>query len=80
MVALTAPVTTLVDELPNNVAPAWSPDGQQIVFLSNRSADNSAGAWRLWVMKADGNNQQPLPINVTINYTYGNEQLVSWGQ
>jgi len=79
IVALTMPVTTLVDELPNNVAPAWSPNGQQIVFLSNRSENNSAGAWRLWVMNADGSNQQPLPINVTINYTYGNEQLVSWG-
>lgn len=80
MIALTAPVTTLVDELPNNMAPAWSPGGQYIVFLSNRGADNSAGAWRLWVMNADGSNQHPLPIDVTINYTYGNEQLVSWGR
>lgn len=80
LVALTAPVTTLVAELPNNVAPAWSPDGQRIVFLSNRGADNSAGAWRLWVMNADGSNEQPLPIDVAINYTYGNEQLVSWGR
>jgi len=79
MVALTMPVTTLVDELPNNVAPAWSPDGQHVVFLSNRGEDNSAGAWRLWVMDADGSNQHPLPITITINYTYGNEQLVSWG-
>lgn len=80
LVALTAPVTTLVDELPNNMAPAWSPDGQHIVFLSNRGADNSAGAWKLWVMNADGSNQHPLPIDVPINYTYGNEQLVSWGR
>lgn len=80
IVALTAPVTTLVDELPNNMAPAWSPDGQHIVFLSNRGDNNSAGAWRIWVMDADGSNQQPLPINVTINYTYGNEQAVSWGR
>lgn len=79
MVALTRPVTTLVDELPNNVAPAWSPNGQYIVFLSNRGDDNSAGDWKLWVMNADGSNQHPLPIDVAINYTYGNEQLVSWG-
>jgi len=84
MVALTKPVTTLVDELPNNVAPAWSPDGQHIVFLSNRAQgapdNNSAGDWKLWVMNADGSNQHPLPIDVAINYTYGNEQLVSWGR
>ncbi len=79
IVALTQPVTTLVDELPSNVAPAWSPDGQHIVFLSNRGANYSAGAWRLWVMDADGRNQQPLPIEVTLTYNFGNEQVVSWG-
>ncbi len=79
IVALTQPVTTLVDELPSNVAPAWSPDGQHIVFLSNRGANYSAGAWQLWVMNADGSNQQPLPITVPLTYNFGNEQVVSWG-
>lgn len=79
MTALTRPVTTLVDELPSNVAPAYSPDGQHIVFVSNRGADNSAGAWRLWVMDADGSNQRQLPIGVEIDYTFGLEQVVSWG-
>ena len=79
MAALTRPVTTLVDELPSNVAPAYSPDGQHIVFLSNRGDDNSAGAWRLWVMAADGSNQQSLPIDIPITYTFGLEQVVSWG-
>jgi dipeptidyl aminopeptidase/acylaminoacyl peptidase len=79
MAALTRPVTTLVDELPSNVAPAWSPDGQHIVYLSNRSKDHSAGPWRLWVMNADGSHQHPLPVDLAIEYTYGNEQAVSWG-
>ena len=77
--ALTRPVTTLVDELPSNVAPAFSPDGQQIVYLSNRRDDNGAGPWRLWVMNADGSNQRPLPIDIEITYGFGGEQVVSWG-
>ncbi|HHY54936.1 MAG TPA: SH3 domain-containing protein [Chloroflexi bacterium] len=79
VVALTRPVTTLVDQLPSNVAPAFSPDGKQIVYLSNRRDDNEAGPWRLWVMNADGSNQRPLPIDIEINYGFGGEQVVSWG-
>ncbi len=78
-VALTRPVTTLVDQLPSNVAPAYSPDGSQIVFLSNRQDDNEAGAWRLWVMDADGSNQRPLPLEMEIDYAFGGEQVASWG-
>ncbi|MBK8049552.1 MAG: PD40 domain-containing protein [Anaerolineales bacterium] len=65
---ITQPVTTLVDVLPSNVAPAYSPDGNYIVYLSNRGDDNSAGAWRLWVMAADGSNPHPLAIDVPIEY------------
>lgn len=79
-VALTRPATTLVDELPSNVSPAWSPDGQTIVFLSNRTEGGSAGPWRLWVMDADGANQRPLPIDIAFSYTFGDEQMVSWAQ
>ena len=79
VVALTHPETTLVNQLPSNVAPAWSPDGQHIVFLSNRQDNHEAGAWRIWVMNADGSNQHPLPVNVQLDYSYTNEQAVSWG-
>jgi uncharacterized protein YraI len=79
VVALTRPVTTLVDQLPSNVAPVFSPDGQQIAFLSNRRDDNDAGPWRLWVMNADGSNQRPLPLEMEIDYGFGGEQVVSWG-
>ncbi|MBW7882106.1 MAG: SH3 domain-containing protein [Caldilineaceae bacterium] len=77
--ALTQPKTTLVDQLPSNVAPAYAPDGEHIVFLSNRDKDGSAGDWRLWVMDADGSNQRALPIEVPLDYTFGAEQVVSWG-
>ncbi len=79
MHGLTAPATALVDQMPSNVAPAYSPDGAHIVFLSNRDERNGAGAWRIWVMDADGSNQRPLPIDLPIDYSYGLEQMVSWG-
>ncbi|MEZ4681223.1 MAG: SH3 domain-containing protein [Caldilineaceae bacterium] len=78
LVALTRPVTALVDELPSNVSPAWSPDGQQIIYLSNRNSIESAGAWHFWVMNADGSDQRMLPIDVVLEYTFSSEQMVSW--
>ena len=79
LVALTRPVTALVDELPSNVSPAWSPDGQHTVYVSNRNSIESAGAWHLWVMNADGNDQRMLPIDVVLDYSFSSEQMVSWG-
>lgn len=77
--ALTRPVTVLVDELPSNVAPAWSPDGQHIVFLSNRTPEHSTGPWGVWVMDADGGNQRRLPIDLPFEYTFVEEQMIDWG-
>jgi Tol biopolymer transport system component len=63
----------------SNAAPAFSPDGGQIVFISNRSDGKEPGDWRLWVMDADGGNQRPLPIDVALVYGFAGEQVVSWG-
>lgn len=79
LVYLTRPVTTLVDQLPSNVAPAFSYDGRHIVYLSNRNERNDAGPWQLWVMDADGSNQRPLPIDVEISYGFSGEQVADWG-
>ncbi len=79
LVALTRPQTTLVDELPSNVAPAWSWDGQRIVYLSSRTADEEHGPWRLWVMDPDGGNKRPLDVGIVIDYSFAAEQVVSWG-
>lgn len=78
LVALTQPVTALVDELPSNVSPTWSPDGQQIIYVSNRNSIESAGAWHFWVMNADGSDQRMLPIDIILDYTFSSEQMVSW--
>jgi hypothetical protein len=30
-------------------------------------------------MDADGGNQRPLPVEITIEYGFAQEQIVSWG-
>jgi uncharacterized protein YraI len=62
----------------NNVAPAWSSDGSQIAFLTDR-----AGRWELWVMNPDGSNQHPLfsnEVNDLLNFEYNfvDERVISW--
>jgi dipeptidyl aminopeptidase/acylaminoacyl peptidase len=62
----------------NNVAPAWSPDGSQIAFLTDRT-----GRWEIWVMGADGSNQRPMfsdEVNdrLDITYDFVDERVLSW--
>jgi Tol biopolymer transport system component len=80
LTALTHPTFTLVEKLPSNVAPAWSPDGQHIVYLSNRQPNQSAGDWGVWVMDADGSNQHRLDIDLPFIYTFVAEQMLDWGR
>lgn len=62
----------------HNVAPAWSPDGKSLLFLSNRD-----GTWRLYRMSADGSGQAPfLPAalkDIRFSYDFAAERVVSWG-
>jgi Tol biopolymer transport system component len=39
--------------------PAWTPDGQQIVFRTTRN-----GLWQIFVMNANGSNQHLIIDNV----------------
>jgi TolB protein len=62
----------------NNAAPAWSPDGSQIAFLTDRT-----GRWEIWLMNADGSNQCPLlPAEIMagleIQYNSVDERVISW--
>ena len=72
---LTRPASALLESLPHNVAPAYSPDGQSIAFLSNREGD-----WAVYVMDGDGSNQRRLDVGVAVEYRFQNEQAVSWGK
>lgn len=63
----------------NNVAPAWSPDGTQIAFLTDRT-----GKWQIWVMNADGSNPHAMfsdTVNAQLNihYDFVDERVLSWG-
>lgn len=78
---LTKPPSAL-RRAPNNVAPAWSPDGKTILFLTDR--DGGPGVWTLYRMNADGSGQAPfLPQalkGITIRYDWVAERVVSWSK
>jgi Tol biopolymer transport system component len=62
----------------NNAAPAWSPDGSQIAFLTDRD-----GQWEIWVMNADGTDQHSLlpgevQAQLSLQYNGMEERVLSW--
>lgn len=62
----------------NNAAPAWSPDGNQIAFITDRT-----GPWEFWIMNADGSNQRPMFPNgaltgLNLKYAGVDERMLSW--
>jgi Tol biopolymer transport system component len=52
--------TRLTINTRNNDAPSWSPDGQQIIFVSNRDRQS----FRLYTMNADGTNVRLITKDV----------------
>ncbi|MCB9104737.1 MAG: PD40 domain-containing protein [Anaerolineales bacterium] len=73
-------VSVQPDDAPqwNNVSPAWSPDGTQIAFLTDRT-----GRWEIWLMNADGSNPRPMfseAMNAQFTFTYNfvDERMLSW--
>ena len=43
--------------------PSWSPDGERIVFTSGKNRKILGGNWQIYIMDADGLNQQRLTEN-----------------
>ncbi|MFZ1240543.1 MAG: hypothetical protein WAV66_14555, partial [Anaerolineae bacterium] len=58
-------------------APAWSPDGRQVIFLSDRS-----GSWQVTMMEADGSNPRLfLPAvfgQINFRYDFAAERMFDW--
>ena len=62
----------------NNASPAWSPDGSRLAFVTDRT-----GRWEIWVMNADGSNQQSMfPAGtldgIPLQYNGMDERMLSW--
>lgn len=54
---------SILNESSNSGLPGWSPDGQKIVFFSNRGGNED-----LWVMDRDGNNLHQLTDDTYRDY------------
>ncbi|MBI5652160.1 MAG: PD40 domain-containing protein [Chloroflexi bacterium] len=63
----------------HNVAPVWSPDGKQILFMSDRN-----GKWEFFVMNADGSNTRQVLKNITdsiqLRFDFENERMMDWSK
>ena len=78
--AVTSPdpiLSILFDKVVHNVAPIWSSDSQQILFLSDRN-----GKWEFFVSDPSGANIRQVLKNVTdlvtVKFTYENERMMDW--
>ena len=60
-------VTRLTDSPAVDASPSWSPDGQHIVFMSNRD-----GTWDLYLVNSDGSGLERLTRNPA------NDGLATW--
>ena len=68
---------TFYNKVVDSVAPTWSPDGKQVMFLSNRN-----GKWEFFVSDANGANVRQVLKNVTdlitITCDYENDRVMDW--
>jgi hypothetical protein len=61
----------------NSASPAWSPDGDYLAFLTDRT-----GKWEIWGMTATGSRQKPMfdteLDGLRLDYAFVGERAISW--
>jgi TolB protein len=64
-------------EVGNSAAPAWSPEGGYLAYLTDHR-----GEWEIWIMRADGGAQRPMfeaaLDDLTLEYAHLGERAISW--
>jgi uncharacterized protein YgiM (DUF1202 family) len=74
----------LADPQYSSAAPAWSPDGSQIAFVTDRTGQYPEDIiWEIWVMNADGSNPHALfapevQAQLGLKYEGMNERMLNW--
>jgi Tol biopolymer transport system component len=70
-------LSILFGKVVHNVAPTWSPDNQQILFLSDRN-----GKWEFFTVDPNGQNIRQVLKNVTdavsVKFSFENERMMDW--
>ncbi|PYS21235.1 MAG: hypothetical protein DMF72_18040 [Acidobacteria bacterium] len=64
--------TRLTNDLANDDAPSWSPDGTKIVWRTDRERDCCDPSAQVWTMNADGSNQ------VDVSNDGNGDYVASW--
>jgi hypothetical protein len=61
----------------NSVSPAWSPDGDYLAFLTDRT-----GEWEIWGMTATGSGQESIfdteLDGLRLDYAFVGDRAISW--
>jgi Tol biopolymer transport system component len=61
----------------STVYPAWSPDGDYLAVLTDRT-----GEWLIWIMEADGGGARPMFDSeldgLRLEYAFAGERAIDW--